>query len=200
MRGRSIPPLPVKVVKLPKKKKPVDPVPVKPRIDPRTLPLPYPAFRKQLLALLGDRKYDAAKKHVQAGLASGKLAKDRNLIAWDKQDVERTAAFWDDLKRAVAKMKPGDTFSIGPVRVEFISFSAGTFVAFRVQRVRRSVDEEGETLSVRTNWIVPELAVSVLTHSTRRTRRPDGSESVIEDVRELVDFSLGADSSASGDR
>ncbi|MFQ5731183.1 MAG: TolB family protein, partial [Planctomycetaceae bacterium] len=133
LTGKPIPPLPVKVAKLPKKK-PVKPVTAPPKVDPRTRPLPYPVFRKQLLALLRDRKYEAAKKHVRAGLAEPKLADDRNLIAWDREDVRRTSAFWDDFRKAVKAMKPGDMFSIGSARVKFVKFSDGAFVAQSVTK------------------------------------------------------------------
>jgi len=118
------------VVKAPRKKPPpVDPKPKPPKVDPRTLPLPYPVFRKKLLRLLRERKYDEAKALVEKALRDPKLKKDRNLLAWDRQEVERTAAFWKDLKTAVAKLNTGEEFSIGSARVKFVKFTDGTFIA-----------------------------------------------------------------------
>lgn len=124
-RGRSIPPLAKKVASLPK------PAPTKahkPEVDPRTLPLAYPPFRKKLVELLQSRRYAEARKHVKSGLADHRLANDRNLIAWDREDVQRTAAFWDDFDKAIGKLKPGDAIEIGPARLKFIKYSAGELV------------------------------------------------------------------------
>lgn len=74
--------------------------------------------------------------------------------------------------------------------VDRVSVKAGTFVAFRLRRNQRSVDDEGETITAQTSWIVPELSTSVLSYSLRRTTRTYGSASVLEEVWELVDFSL----------
>ena len=129
--GRSIPPLPVKVAKVPNdspKKKKVE-EPFVPKVDPRTVPLAYPVFRKKLVQLLLDRKYEDARKHVQAGLNDAKLKADRELVQWDLEDTTNAAAFWNDFDKAASKMKPSEEFLAGPVRMLFVRYDKGEFTA-----------------------------------------------------------------------
>jgi 3-keto-disaccharide hydrolase/WD40-like Beta Propeller Repeat len=133
-RGRSIPPLPRNVASLPKKEPADHPGPKKPAVDPRTLPPAYPAFRKKLLELLKQRNYADARKHVKRGLADPALTDDRNLIAWDRDDVERTAAFWDDFNKAIGTLKPGDPIEIGPARLKFVTYAKGELVVASATR------------------------------------------------------------------
>lgn len=129
--GRSIPPLPVKVAKVPNdtsQKKKVD-EPFVPKVDPRTIPLGYPIFRKKLIELLKDRKYDEARRHVQSGLRDATLKADRELVEWDREDTNNAAAFWNDFDKAAAKMKPGEEFLAGPVRMLFVKYDQGEFFA-----------------------------------------------------------------------
>jgi hypothetical protein len=129
-RGRSIPASRTLAASgTPPKKDPSgEPVPKPPAVDPRTLPLAYPAFRKKLVALLQARNYGDARRHITSGLADPRLANDRNLIAWDREDVERTAEFWDDFHKAIGKLKPGDAIEIGPARLKFVSYAKGELV------------------------------------------------------------------------
>lgn len=130
VRGERIAPEKRPVAAASQQKPPVKPAGKSPPpADPRTRPLPYPLFRAKLLALLKARKYEAARRVVSAALKDPQLADDRDLVAWDRADVERTAAFWNDLDRALGLMKPGDEFSIGSVRVRFVRAGKGELVA-----------------------------------------------------------------------
>lgn len=119
--GRPIPPKPARVAKVPEIKPPVSPQgkPKPKAVDPRTVPLPYPAFRQKLRSLLRSRDYAAALQWVQKGLADPVLKEDHVLLEWDREDVQRTAAFWSDVQQAAGRLRPGDRFYIGSARLTF---------------------------------------------------------------------------------
>jgi len=143
--GRSIPPRKQKKpVKIAKNDSPQgdDPQPKQPPVDPRTLPLPYPKFRGQLLKVLAQREYEKARSLAEEALKNPRLEDDRNLIRWDLQDIERTAGFWKQLRAAIDNMQSGDQFYIGSARVNFARFEKGDLIATSAgQEVRKKLEE-----------------------------------------------------------
>ena len=95
-------------------------------MDPRLLP--YSAHWKQLRSLIGNRDYRAAKTIASKSIADPKLKDDRQLIAWDQQDVANVEKFWEDVRKILGTLNPGDEIRIGRIRLEFVSFQNDTLV------------------------------------------------------------------------
>jgi hypothetical protein len=93
--------------------------------DPRTLSLPYVALRKQLDDVLSRREFDAAEKLVLAAQADPAHAADRDVLAWDLDEVRLDLGFWKDLDRAVRQLKPGDTIRLAGTSGEFTKAEDG---------------------------------------------------------------------------
>lgn len=133
--GKSIPQRVLKVAKkTPAKKKMPTAVakrktPPEKKVDPRTLPLPYPQFQQEFGKLLKARDYAAARKKLQSALAEARFAKDKNLLEWDREELNHIEAFWKDVDAAVRDMKPDMEFNIGSARVRFAGYKDGVLSA-----------------------------------------------------------------------
>ncbi|MBT4867491.1 MAG: DUF1080 domain-containing protein [Planctomycetaceae bacterium] len=101
---------------------PKTPTETDPKVDPQTLPLPYTTHWKQFNTLMATKKYDAAKKLVEQSLADAKFARDRELLEWDRTEVERVIGFWNDVRQSLETMKPGDPLRFGAAKVTLIKF------------------------------------------------------------------------------
>jgi hypothetical protein len=111
-----------------------------PTIDPRTLPLPYTTHWKQFDMLMRTKKYDAAKQLVERSLADAKFARDRELLEWDRTDVERVIGFWNDVRRSLTAMKPGDPLRFGAAKVTLVKFENDEITArTRTKEVTKAV-------------------------------------------------------------
>ena len=63
--------------------------PTVPQVDPRTLPTAYAKFRADLQAAFSRRAFAAAEKLVIHAQQQPELAADRELLDWDRADVQR---------------------------------------------------------------------------------------------------------------
>ena len=109
----------------PAEEMPAEPVAAAPATDPRLLPLPYAAWRAELDPLLAQWNFTKAAERIAAAAAATSLEDDRELIGWDKAEVELMQGFWSDLEQAVGRLKPGDVVRIGALQVEFAAFAEG---------------------------------------------------------------------------
>ena len=128
--GRAIPPKPKVVASTPADSPGGTPKePSKPKVDPRTLPLPYAVFREKFVRLAGARDYAAAKKLLDEAEQNAALADDRGLLAWDRQDLAQLQQVLANAERGAGTLKPGDTVRLGSVRLDFVRFAEGELVA-----------------------------------------------------------------------
>ena len=105
--------------------------PTVPPVDPRTLPTAYAQFRGALLAALSRREFAAAEKLVTQARQQPELAADRELLEWDRADVQRLVQFWSELHQTLQGLQPGDPIRFGSLKLEFISFRDQTVTAGR---------------------------------------------------------------------
>jgi hypothetical protein len=107
-------------------------------VDPRTLPLPYTQFREGLLSLAAERRFDDAAARVAAARDDPQLAAARELLDWDAADVDALQQFWKQIETAAARLKPGDQFRDGSLRLEFVRYVDGLLVGkARTREVER---------------------------------------------------------------
>jgi len=52
--------------------------------------------------------------------------KDKSVLEWDREDVERLTKFWRRLEGAIAALKPGDMLRAGGQQIEFAKHESGT--------------------------------------------------------------------------
>jgi hypothetical protein len=105
------------------------PVEEEPPPDPRAQPLPYVAFREELLALMSRRDFDAALELIDAAQGDLALRPASELLGWDQQDLQQVIQFWADVESGVASLQPGDKLRIGSANVEFEKFAEGVITA-----------------------------------------------------------------------
>jgi hypothetical protein len=97
--------------------------------DPRRQPLPYVAFRQQLLEAAAARDFDKALELIDSAQADPRLAEAAELVEWDRQDVQQLIQFWQEVEAAVRDLRPGDRLRLGAVAVEFESYAEGVLTA-----------------------------------------------------------------------
>lgn len=85
--------------------------------------LPYLQLQQQLQAALLSGDIEAARKIVAAARNDAQFENDREVLAWDAEDIEHVGAFWNRLRETLAKAKPGDAWRLGSTQVEISSFS-----------------------------------------------------------------------------
>lgn len=140
-RGKTIPPLQQVATKKEEPETPEATPDAAVQIDPRTLPLPYTAFREGFRSLMGERRYDEAELAARDALKDDKLAADRDLIQWDLAEVEETKRFWVDVNDAVAKLRPGATVRVAGAKVDFVKFEDGVLVLkARAKEIEKQLD------------------------------------------------------------
>jgi uncharacterized coiled-coil protein SlyX len=93
--------------------------------DPRNQPLPYAAFRAELLELISRRDFAVALDRVATAQTDPALRDAAEQVEWDRQDVAQLLEFWRHVEVAVTKLKPGDPLRIGAVQVEFEKYADG---------------------------------------------------------------------------
>jgi len=134
VQGKSIPPKPKPVEVVTKPEPQNDPAgPSQPAtpVDPRTLPTAYDGFRQAFLADLAAREFSQAQTLLKQTQNKLKSASDREMLNWDRADLERMLQFWSELQAALKQMQPGDPIRFGPVKLQFISFADGVITAGR---------------------------------------------------------------------
>lgn len=92
----------------------------------RTSPLMYVLLQRKLQKLLAEGDLDGAQELVAAARNDARFEKDREVLAWDADDIEQVRAFWNRLREAVGTLKAGDVLRLGPVQVEFTGFKGET--------------------------------------------------------------------------
>ncbi|HVV99327.1 MAG TPA: family 16 glycoside hydrolase [Planctomycetaceae bacterium] len=100
--------------------------PVEPVVDPRSLPLPYAAFREKFSALLKERKVAAAAEWLDSRRAAPELAPNAAALGWDADDLRHIERFWAAADKSAAGLKAGETIRVSGVNVEFLGFANGT--------------------------------------------------------------------------
>ena len=95
-----------------------DPTPV-PTVDPRTVPLAYPAQWAKLVALLEANKGGEAVALVKQAQGQKEFSNDRELLTWDLQLAEALTGLDRDVQQAIQGLKPGAPIRIGGTRFEF---------------------------------------------------------------------------------
>jgi hypothetical protein len=119
---------------------PRTPMETGPKVDPQTLPLPYTTHWKEFDTLMRTKQYDAAKQLVERSLADAKFTRDRELLEWDRTDVERVIGFWNDVRRSLTAMKPGDPLRFGAAKVMLVKFENDEITAkTRTKEVTKAI-------------------------------------------------------------
>src|SRR5262249_53140909 len=83
----------------PEKMKEPDEAPVV--ADPRTAPLPYDEFRARLEKLLAAYDFEAAARLVDATQSDPRFEKDRMVLEWDREEIQRLVKFQERLDAAI---------------------------------------------------------------------------------------------------
>jgi len=113
-------------------------------VDLRTAPLPYAELRGKLDKLLAVHEFAAAKKIIDSARRDPKHDKDRLVMEWDLEDVERLTNFWQRLETAIAALMPGDVLRTGGQQIEFAKHETGKLtgkVRGSDKTISRSLDE-----------------------------------------------------------
>ncbi len=110
--------------------KPSEPTPSdetgkQPETDPRTAPLPYAEFSSRLAGLIAARDLPAAQAAIAAAEKDERLASDKTLLGWDREDIERLVRFQERVDAALAQLKPGEVVKAGSVQIEFAKYAEG---------------------------------------------------------------------------
>ncbi len=110
--------------------KPAEPEPAgdeeKPPVqDPRTAPLPYAVFSSRLEGLIAAHDLAAAKDAIDKAQKDERLASDKKLLEWDREDVERLLRFQQRVEETLAQLKPGEVVKAGGVQIEFAKYEEG---------------------------------------------------------------------------
>jgi hypothetical protein len=110
--------------------------------DPRSQLLPYVAFRAQFESLLAKRDFESAEKLVRAMQADPAHEQDREVLAWDLDEVRNDLGFWKDLDRALTQIKPGETIRMAGTSGEFTKFEKGVIeIKTRVKPLEKSLTD-----------------------------------------------------------
>lgn len=124
--------------------KPTEPVkpPEPAAADPRTQPLPYVTVRGQLDGLLAKREFAAAEKLIRDKQADAAHESDREVLAWDLEEVRLDLGFWKDLERAASAIKPGETIRLAGTSGEFTKFENGVIeIKTKAKPLEKSLTE-----------------------------------------------------------
>ena len=103
--------------------------PVEPVVDPRTLPLPYAAFRDKFASLLKERKVAAAAEWLDSRRAAPELAANAEALGWDAEDLQHIERFWAAAEEGAQSLKAGEALRISGVNVEVQGYANGTLTA-----------------------------------------------------------------------
>jgi hypothetical protein len=103
--------------------------PVEPVVDPRTLPLPYAAFRAKFAALLKERKVAAAAEWLDSRRAAPELASNAEALGWDAEDLRHIERFWSAAEEGAASLKAGESMRLSGVSVDVQGYADGTLTA-----------------------------------------------------------------------
>ena len=98
-------------------------------VDPRSLPLPYAAFKSELLQVVRARKFEQAIEVIDAAQGDPDLQSVAELVEWDRQDVQQLIQFWKDVEAGLMQLKPGDRMRIGTLAVDFEKYADGVVTA-----------------------------------------------------------------------
>jgi hypothetical protein len=96
-------------------------------VDPRTAPLPYDEFRARLEKLLAAYDCETASQMIDAARSDPRFAKDKTVLEWDREEMERLMKFQERLEGAIAALKPGDVIRAGSIQIEFAKYEDRTF-------------------------------------------------------------------------
>jgi hypothetical protein len=96
-------------------------------VDPRTAPLPYDDFRGRLEMLLAVYDFEAAAKLIDEALRDPRFEKDKAVLEWDREEIQRLVKFQERLDAAIAALKPGDVVRAGAIQIEFAKYEERTF-------------------------------------------------------------------------
>lgn len=93
--------------------------------DPRTLPLPYAEFRTRLDKVLAILDYAKAEQMIAEAVRDPKLAADKAVLNWDREEVQRLARFLSRVEESLAQLKPGEPVKAAGFQLEFTSYADG---------------------------------------------------------------------------
>ncbi|MBQ19077.1 MAG: hypothetical protein CMJ65_18370 [Planctomycetaceae bacterium] len=113
---------------LKKKKEAVDSAKTPPK-PVKVPPLAVSGYRVGWRDLLAARDYEGASKYLATARRDPGMSSWAEEIGWDAEELAHVLAFWKDVRRVVAALKPGDLVRIGSVRLKFVRFEAGLIVA-----------------------------------------------------------------------
>ncbi|WP_145369815.1 family 16 glycoside hydrolase [Maioricimonas rarisocia] len=85
--------------------------------------LPYTRFREDFRSLVGQKKYQEASALIERAAKNPELTAAREMLAWDRDDLEAMSAFQDDVARVIESLEPGDEIRLGSYRFELIQAS-----------------------------------------------------------------------------
>lgn len=129
--AKVIPPKPKVIASTTPETSPNDPAPIPPQkaVDPRTLPLPYVAFREEFQQLIAARNYSGAEERLQKMEASPAAEPVRELLKWDREDLTQLQLVLEDAARGAGSLKASETVRIGNARLSFVKFADGKLFA-----------------------------------------------------------------------
>jgi hypothetical protein len=104
---------------------PGKPVAEPPKVDPRSLPLPYQAFRDSFGAALAERDFAAADELLDRAKQDEALRPDADLLEWDAEFLATAKEFEERLVKLLSGLAKGETVRIGGAGVTFEAFSDG---------------------------------------------------------------------------
>ncbi len=108
--------------------------------DPRSLPLAYEVYRKELAGLLEEWKFAEARALVESAESRPELARERELVGWDREEVLAANRFWEELGAVLGKMEPGAKLRLAGAQAEFVKYDEGRLeVTVRGKAVTRVV-------------------------------------------------------------
>ncbi len=121
--------------------KPVDPdsLPfIPPDVKPKETLIkktpPYPKFRAEFIQLLKDRQYKKAEQALAEAEKDPRFQADRDVLAWDREELQSIAGFWTLARERFQSMPPGTEFNIRRSKVKFVKFSDEGAIHFRASK------------------------------------------------------------------
>jgi hypothetical protein len=115
-------------------------------IDPRSLPLPYQAYRESFAAMLAARDFAAATELLDRAKQDDALKADVDLLEWDAEFLATARLFDERLRKLFAELPKGESIRVGGAIVSFESFTDGAIVySARGKELRKTLLEMSPT-------------------------------------------------------